>query len=96
MFVIVCYDISNETKEGRKRLSKVAKVCLAYGQRIQNSLYECLIDYSQYKCLKTELSKIIDNNKDTIRFYLLGNDYKRKIENIGKNENIFIEDTLIL
>lgn len=80
---------------GRKRLRKVSKVCQNYGQRVQNSVFECVVDAAQFTALKIELGKIIDESQDSLRFYQLGNNYKNKIEHIGVKESIDLEGPLI-
>jgi len=79
MFVLVAYDVSPETAEGKKRLRKVAKMCQNYGQRVQNSLFECSIDYGTFLKLKKSLGQIMNREKYSIRYYNLGN----KLEHIG-------------
>lgn len=83
-------------KEGRKRLRKVAKQCQNYGQRVQNSVFECLIDTAQLKLLRTSLIDIIDAEKDSLRFYFLGTKYQTKIEHVGAKESYEPEGVLIL
>ena len=92
LLVLVTYDVSTLCREGRKRLRKVSKVCQRYGQRVQNSVFECIVDSTQYTTLKMELSDIIDVNKDSLRFYQLGN---MKVEHIGVKEAIDLERPLI-
>lgn len=96
MFILVTYDISTTTKEGRKRLRQVARVCLNYGQRVQNSVFECKVDEGQFSMLKHTLDKIIDSKKDSLRFYRLGKNYKKTVEQMGHNESYNIEEPLIL
>ena len=96
MLVIVIYDVSTEAVDGKKRLSKVAKKCSVYGQRVQNSVFECNIDWSQFIKLKGELKKIIDEKKDSIRIYNLGNSYKEKVIHIGIKPSIPIDGDLII
>lgn len=83
MLVLVTYDVNTETASGRKRLRKVSKVCINYGQRVQNSVFECLLDAAQYVNFKAELSGLIDPETDSLRFYRLGNQYRSKVEHIG-------------
>lgn len=83
MMVIISYDVSTETENGKKRLRKVAKACEAHAQRVQNSVFEANLDYSTFMKLKDELIKIINVKEDSLRFYYLGNNWKRKIEHIG-------------
>ncbi|HPS35989.1 MAG TPA: CRISPR-associated endonuclease Cas2 [Oscillospiraceae bacterium] len=83
MLVLITYDVNTETAAGRKRLRKVADVCVDYGQRVQNSVFECLADPAQLCRVKAKLLSIIDPEKDSLRFYNLGNNYASKIEHIG-------------
>lgn len=78
MLVLITYDVNTETPVGRKRLRKVAKRCVDHGQRVQNSVFECLLDAAQYAVLKAELTALIDPALDSLRFYQLGNNYKRQ------------------
>ena len=96
MLVLITYDVNTETKEGRKRLRTVAKTCVKYGQRVQNSVFECLLDESQYVLVKNELLSIIDSQCDSLRFHRLGNRYDGKTEHIGKAPLINQDDILIL
>ena len=96
MFVLITYDINTTTKEGRTRLRNVAKVCLNYGQRVQNSVFECKVDEGQFRLIKYQLNEIIDHNRDSLRFYRLGKNYERTVEQLGANNSFNIEDTLIL
>ena len=73
MLILVTYDVNTETAAGRKRLRKVAKVCVDYGQRVQNSVFECLLDAAQYAAFKAKLIALIDPETDSLRFYQLGN-----------------------
>lgn len=95
MLVVVTYDVSTESSGGKKRLRKVAKICQNYGQRVQNSVFECVVDATQFTSLKLELTKVIDDTKDSLRFYRLGDKYKNKVEHIGVKEAIDIEGPLI-
>ncbi len=83
MMVLVTYDVETATKEGRRRLRKVAKECQNVGQRVQNSVFECLVDPAQFEELKHTLIKIIDKDKDSLRFYYLGANWKRRVDHIG-------------
>ena len=93
--MLITYDVNTETAEGKKRLRKVAKMCVNYGSRVQNSVFECIIDNAQTIKLKHELSKIIDVNTDSLRFYYLGNKYETKIEHIGIEKGIHVDRPLI-
>lgn len=96
MMVLVTYDVSTETEAGKKRLYRVAKKCLSYGQRVQNSVFECNLDWSQYIKLQNELRTIISADKDSLRFYNLGNNYSQKIIHIGAKPTINVEGDLII
>ncbi|WP_173655205.1 CRISPR-associated endonuclease Cas2 [Sharpea azabuensis] len=95
MFVLITYDIKIETKADQKRLRRVAKLCQNFGQRVQNSVFECQIDSVDLRILKHELCKTIDINRDSLRFYYLGKNYKNKIEHIGVKSVRDINDPLI-
>lgn len=95
MLVLITYDVSTETAAGRKRLRKVAKQCVNHGQRVQNSVFECLLDAAQYAVLKAELTKLIDPEVDSLRFYQLGNHYQNKVEHIGVRPAFQQDDILI-
>ncbi len=96
MLVLITYDVSTENTLGRKRLRKVAKTCVNYGQRVQNSVFECHVDAAQYAQLKHKLCELIDPSKDSLRFYQLGNQYASKIEHIGAHPTYDAEEPLIL
>lgn len=96
MLVLVTYDVVTKTKAGEKRLRKVAKACENYGVRVQNSVFECIVDATQFKEMKLKLSDIIDHDVDSLRFYELGNRYKTKVDHIGAKDTINVEETLIL
>lgn len=96
MFVLIAYDVNITSPKGAKRLRNVAKTCLNYGKRVQNSVFECLVNEVQFIKLKNELTQIIDHKEDSIRFYLLGTHWKRKVENIGKEYILEFENDLII
>lgn len=96
MLVLITYDVNTETVAGKKRLRKVAKQCTNYGRRVQNSVFECILDNAQCITLKAVLEEIIDENVDSLRFYYLGNKYHTKVEHIGVDRGIAVDDTLIL
>lgn len=96
MLVLITYDVNTETAAGRTRLRKAAKQCVNYGRRVQNSVFECLLDQAQSLLLKEKLSEIIDNEVDSLRFYYLGNNYETKVEHIGIERGIRADQTLIL
>ncbi|GAB4460364.1 MAG: CRISPR-associated endonuclease Cas2 [Anaerolineales bacterium] len=95
MMVLITYDVSTETEAGKARLRKVAKKCQDYGQRVQNSVFECLIDSAQLKTLQAKLLKIIDPEVDSLRFYYLGDNWKSRVEHIGAKPSLDLEGTLI-
>jgi CRISPR-associated protein Cas2 len=96
MMVVVSYDVSTTTKSGKKRLNKVAKTCLDFGIRAQNSVFECIVDPAQWEILKNRLLDIYKAEEDNLRFYYLGSNYKRRIESYGKSKSLNIDETLIL
>ncbi|MDR0383946.1 MAG: CRISPR-associated endonuclease Cas2 [Christensenellaceae bacterium] len=96
MLILVTYDVSTETKEGRRRLHRVAKRCIAHGQRVQNSVFECKIDYSQYLSLQNELKQIIKEEEDSLRFYNLGINHDNKVIHVGKNKTNPVDGDLII
>ena len=96
MMTLVSYDVSTVDASGRKRLRKVAKECVNYGQRVQNSVFEVDVDYGTFLKLKDRLMKIIDEEQDSLRFYYLGNNWKRRVEHIGAKETYDPEGSLIL
>lgn len=96
MFILVTYDINTTTKGGRKRLRDVAKICQNYGQRVQNSVFECKVDEGQFRLIKHQLDKIINHEKDSLRFYRLGKNYEKTVEKMGLDETYNIEEPLIL
>lgn len=96
MLVLVTYDVNIQDQSGAKRLRKVAKICESFGQRVQNSVFECNVDYSQYITLKYKLNDVINEEKDSIRYYNLGNNYNERIEHIGAKESYDSEGVLII
>ena len=96
MLVLVTYDVSTETAAGRKRLRRVAKTCVDFGQRVQNSVFECLLDASQYVMFKAKLTALIDPESDSLRFYKLGNKYQNRVEHVGRHPDLSQDDILIL
>lgn len=96
MMTLVSYDVSTVDAAGRKRLRKVAKECVNYGQRVQNSVFEVDVDYGTFLKLKDRLMKIIDEEQDSLRFYYLGDNWKRRVEHIGAKETYDPEGSLIL
>lgn len=96
MLILITYDVNTETASGKKRLRKVAKECENYGIRVQNSVFECIMDNAKSIDVKSKLSKIIDVSKDSLRFYNLGNNYENKVEHLGAKNTINVEKPLIL
>ncbi len=96
MMVLVTYDVETLTAKGRKRLRLVAKACLNYGQRVQNSVFECVVNESQLITLEFTIENIIDKEVDSVRFYRLGKGYESKIKVIGKVTSYSVTDTLII
>ena len=96
MLVLITYVVNTDTAEGRKRLRKVAKQCVNYGRRVQNSVFECILDNAQCIVLKSILTDIIDKEVDSLRFYYLGNKYQAKVEHIGVDKGISADGVLIL
>lgn len=94
--VLITYDVNTENADGKRRLRKVAKQCLNYGQRVQNSVFECKVDAAQLVELKATLLNIIDEKKDSLRFYQLGKNYQSRIEHYGTKSGYNIEAPLIL
>lgn len=95
MLILITYDVKTESKGGQKRLRKVAKYCTAHGQRVQNSVFECVFNAAQFRLAKHELLQLIDTECDSIRFYNLGNKYNDKIEHYGIKEGYVAEGNLI-
>lgn len=96
MYILVTYDVASGGLAGSKRLRHVAKICTRYGQRVQFSVFECLIDPAQYEALKHELSKVIDSSKDSLRFYNLGKRWQNRVEHIGAKRPYDPEEPLII
>ena len=95
MLVLITYDVNTEDAAGRKRLRQIAKKCVDYGQRVQNSVFECLLDAAQNKLLQHKLRGIMDENKDSLRFYYLGNHYQTKVQHIGAHPAYQPDDVLM-
>ncbi len=96
MLVLITYDVNTEDAAGRKRLRQIARQCVNYGQRVQNSVFECLLDPAQCKKLQAKLCSIMESEKDSLRFYYLGSRYENKIEHFGCKQTYLPEDPLIL
>ena len=95
MLVLVSYDVSTVDTAGRRRLRRVAKACLDFGQRVQNSVFECIVDPAQWAELKQRLLDVFDPEQDSLRFYYLGSNWERKVEHHGTKEAVDLEGPLI-
>ena len=96
MMVLVSYDVSTVDKRGQARLRKVAKACEDYGIRVQNSVFECVVEPATLVMLKTRLEQIYDQEQDSLRFYLLGSNWEKRIEHLGRTPGVGVTDPLIL
>lgn len=96
MMVLITYDVATSTIEGQKRLRKISKICVNHGQRVQNSVFECLVDPAQFTSLKHELELIIDPEVDSLRYYFLGANWKRRVEHTGAKDSYDPEGTLFV
>lgn len=96
MLVLVSYDVSTVDKAGQRRLRRVAKACKDYGQRVQYSVFECIVDPAQWTAIRQQLIDEIDPEADSLRFYFLGSNWKRRIEHVGAKESFDQEGPLIL
>ena len=96
MMVLITYDVNTEDAKGRRRLRQIAKQCVNYGQRVQNSVFECLLDAGQCKLLQQKLLTLMDPEKDSLRFYYLGNAYQTKIEHFGAKQTYEAEGVLMV
>ncbi len=96
MLVLITYDVNTETAAGKKRLRQVARQCVNYGQRVQNSVFECEMDAAKCREVKAILEKIIDVKTDSLRFYYLGNHYENKVEHIGVKESMDMRGALFM
>jgi len=96
MLILITYDVNTETKEGRRRLRHVSKVCQNYGQRVQNSVFECELDGGQLLTVKATLIQLINSETDSLRFYNLGNDGHKKVEHVGAKPSFDVKEPLIV
>lgn len=96
MYILIAYDVDTTSKDGARRLRNVAKACMDYGQRVQNSVFECEVTEVQYSLLKERIKGIIDMSIDSIRFYMLSKNEKRRVEVIGIETAYKINDALII
>lgn len=95
MLMLVTYDVSTTDSAGRRRLRRVAKACLDFGQRVQNSVFECEVDPAQWTALKARLIDLIDPDQDSLRFYRLGADGKRRVEHVGAKPTLDLDGPLV-
>ncbi|NMA66103.1 MAG: CRISPR-associated endonuclease Cas2 [Clostridiaceae bacterium] len=96
MMILITYDVNTQDDAGKTRLRKVAKKCVNYGQRVQNSVFECVIDSTTFVRVRHELEEIIDPEKDSLRYYHLGKNWRRKVTHIGAKETYDPEGTLLI
>lgn len=96
MMVLISYDVSTSDKAGQTRLRKVAKECQNHAQRVQNSVFEANLDYSSFMKLREHLIKLIDQERDSLRFYYLGNNWSKRVEHIGAKETYDSEGVIII
>lgn len=96
MMVVIAYDVSTVDKSGQRRLSRVAKTCLNYGQRVQNSVFECIVTPDQWIQLRRMLIDEIEESTDSLRFYFLGSRYQEKVEHIGAKPTVDLDGPLII
>ena len=96
MMVLISYDVSTVSDSGKRRLRKVAKECQNHAQRVQNSVFEADLDYSSFLKLKSRLLKLIDPEQDSLRFYYLGNNWKRRVEHVGAKKTYDPEGVIII
>lgn len=96
MFVLVTYDVATTTKAGRRRLRRVAKACLDYGQRVQNSVFECQVDPETWTRLKLRLLDEYSAEEDSLRFYFLGSNWRHRVEHFGTKTSVDFEGPLII
>ena len=96
MFVLVSYDVATQDGTGARRLRRVAKACKDYGQRVQYSVFECIVDPAIWTVLRQRLIDVIDQNQDSLRFYFLGSNWRRRVEHIGAKKSIDQEGPIII
>ncbi len=96
MLVVISYDVNTMDKAGRRRLRRIARACQDHGQRVQFSVFECELPPDKWVMLKQRLLGEMDVNKDSLRFYFLGNEGKRRIEHIGTKKPLDLEEPLFL
>jgi CRISPR-associated protein Cas2 len=96
MLILVSYDVSTETREGRRRLRRAAKACLNYGQRVQKSVFECQVNAGQFELLKDDLLEIIDESEDSLRFYRIVAPLEKNVMEYGKFKAVDFGDALVV
>ena len=96
MLVLITYDVCTADAAGRKRLRKISGECVNYGQRVQNSVFECVLDAAQCRMLQHKLLQLMDPDQDSLRFYYLGNNYKTKVEHFGNKQSYEAEGVLMV
>lgn len=96
MMILITYDVETTSANGNKRLRQVAKACMNYGQRVQNSVFECVLSEAQFVILRSTIESIINYNQDSVRFYFLGKNWERKIISIGKKTSYNVNSDLII
>lgn len=96
MMILVTYDVSFKTDTGPKRLRRMAKLCQVFGQRVQYSVFEIEVDMAQWTQLKNDLIDVMDPDEDSLRFYYLGNNWKRKVEHIGAKKSLDLDGLLLM
>lgn len=96
MMVVVAYDVSTESDEGKKRLRRVAKICEDMGQRVQNSVFECLVDAAQWTRLRARLVREAEMEEDSLRFYFLGDNWRHKVEHLGAKKTYDPQGPLVI
>lgn len=96
MLILVTYDVNTETREGRRRLRQVAKACQDVGQRVQNSVFECLVEPAQWVALRERLESLIEPSKDSLRYYFLGKNWQRRVEHTGAKPSYDPQGPLIV
>lgn len=96
MYILITYDVQTETSEGQRRLRQVAKLCMNHGQRVQNSVFECVLDEVNLANLKNQLQQIIDPELDSVRIYYLNRSENRRVVTLGRDDSIDVEGSLII
>lgn len=96
MFILITYDVSTQTSQGRTRLRRIAKICENYGQRVQNSVFECVVDGVTLQKIKAQINAVVNKKEDSIRYYNLGKNGVKKVEHIGVKSSFDVEDIIIV